>query len=232
MSRDESSADLRTLIRGTAGTPGSGDDIANIVSSELPDGAQCFVISNRTNYRFRKHSTLAASGTAVIAPIAGGGRWVQEGAPAGAIGLFVAATGENNIDSSASSDWLPAITAEFALQAGTGLWAFNPASCIATYNGPAARYLCEVIATLALGAGESANIVIALNDDITGTEAAFAEGEQFLDFATDAEKTVVMQAQRFVTLAPGDNIRPKFRVGNAETDTPIERLTLSAWAIA
>jgi len=231
MSRDESSPALRLLIRGSVGTPGSGDDIANIVSSELPDGAQCFVISNRTLYRFRKFSTIAASGTVVIAPNAGGGRWVQEGPPAGALGLFVAATADNTIDSSGGSgEWLPSNSVNYAMQVGAGAWTFNPGSCIATYNGPAARYLCDLQVTITLQEAEAVNLAVALNDDLTGSEAGFAEGEQFEDFTPTGAKTLIISAQRQVLLAPGDNIRPKFRIGNTEADAAIERLTLSAVA--
>ena len=90
----------------------------------------------------------------------------------------------------------------------------------------------DVRATLTVQSAESAQIGVALNDDLTGSEAGFAEGIQFIDFESTGEKSIIVTAQRFVTLAPGDNIRPKFRIGNTEADTPIERLTLAAWPIS
>jgi hypothetical protein len=54
---------------------GATDSLENIVSSPLPDGAQCWVIENSAVYRFDKNSSEAADGLRIVAPIAGGGRW-------------------------------------------------------------------------------------------------------------------------------------------------------------
>lgn len=56
---------------------GASDSLENIVSSPLPDGAECWVIENSSVYRFDKASTEAANGTRIVAPIAGGGRWYR-----------------------------------------------------------------------------------------------------------------------------------------------------------
>lgn len=50
-----------------------GDDaLANIDTTELPDGASCFVNENKTNYRFDKTSS---SNVGTLAPQSGPGRW-------------------------------------------------------------------------------------------------------------------------------------------------------------
>jgi hypothetical protein len=56
---------------------GADDSLENIVSSPLPDGAECWVIENASVYRFDKASTEAPNGTRIVAPIAGGGRWYR-----------------------------------------------------------------------------------------------------------------------------------------------------------
>lgn len=56
---------------------GAVDSLENIVSSPLPDGAECWVIENASVYRFDKSSAETADGTRIVAPIAGGGRWFR-----------------------------------------------------------------------------------------------------------------------------------------------------------
>jgi len=230
MSRDESAIDLRILIRGTVTAPASGDDLGNIVTSELPDGAQCFVIENRTLYRFRKFSSLAASGTSVIAPNAGGGRWVKEGSVAGALAAFAAATDTNTTNASESGDWLAPQTGNFALQAGAGAWTFNPASCILTHTGPGGNYLCDVRASVLPAEGEAVQVVVSLNDDVSGGAFGFAEGAERSEIGANfdgGQQSVIVSAERFVTLATGDNLRPKFTYSDG-SDLDIDKLTLSA----
>jgi hypothetical protein len=231
MSRDESSTALRILIRGTAGTPGSGDDIANIVTNELPDGAQCFVTGNRTLYRFRKFSSVAVSGEVIIAPIAGGGRWVQEGLPSGAVAAFVTATTTlNTTDASASSDWLPIATLDFALQSGAApSWDLNSVGAILTLRRPAGRYLCDLRATVEPAEGSRVDAVVSLNNDVVGTATALTEGQEFVGLGANfdaGQQAVILSAQRLVTLVTGDTLQPKFRY-SAGADLAILLLTLS-----
>lgn len=54
---------------------GATDSLENIVSSPLPDGAQCWVLESSAVYRFDKNSSEVADGLRIVAPIAGGGRW-------------------------------------------------------------------------------------------------------------------------------------------------------------
>lgn len=56
---------------------GAVDSLENIVSSPLPDGAECWVIENASVYRLDKASTVAPAGAQIVAPIAGGGRWYR-----------------------------------------------------------------------------------------------------------------------------------------------------------
>ena len=55
---------------------GDSDALQNVNTFELPDGAECFVIENRTLYRLNKALTVTPFGG--IQPIAGPGRWVPD----------------------------------------------------------------------------------------------------------------------------------------------------------
>lgn len=56
---------------------GAVDSLENIVSSPLPNGAECWVVEDAAVYRFDKESSETADGEQIIAPIAGGGRWYR-----------------------------------------------------------------------------------------------------------------------------------------------------------
>jgi hypothetical protein len=221
------------MIRDSVDSSGvaSGESLTNINTGPIPDGAQCFVIENRRLYRFRKSSVAVAD--TIVVPIAGGGRWVLESAaPAGALALFAAATGSNEAPTAENDDWVPITTLAFALQGGAGCWTFAAGGCIATYNGPAgARYLVDLRTTVSLEDDATCNLVISLNDDMVLEAAGYAEGEQFTEFTVGTRKDLVLSCQRFVTLSPGDNIRPKFRSGATAENTTLDRLTFAAWPI-
>jgi hypothetical protein len=224
---DESAVALRILIRATADTPASGDDLANIITNELPDGAECYVLAARVVFRYRKHSALAAVSGMVIAPNAGGGRWVREGTSAGALAAFAASTNLNTAPGNVSSDWVASTTSNYSLQAGLGAFTFAAGGCILTHTGPGGRYLVHVSATLTIADASSAQLGVSFDDDLTGTAAGFAEGINFVELTTGGSATVPISAQRLVTLAPGSTLRPKFRY-SAGAALDIERLTLSA----
>lgn len=225
---DESSVDLRILICATADAPASGADLGNIITNELPDGAECFVLALRAVFRFRKYSSLAAVANAVIAPNGGGGRWVREGTVAGALGAFAASTNLNTVPSDLSANWLASTTANYGLQAGLGAFTFNASGCILTHTGPGGRYLCQVSASITIAQAQTVQLGVSLDDDLTGTAAGFAEGINFHETqAAAGGSTVAISAQRLVTLAPGSTLRPKYRYsGSAVLD--LERVTLSA----
>ncbi len=69
---------------------GASNALAAINTTTLPDGASVFVIENRSNYRYSKFSTEAASGELIVAPAQGGsGRWIQEGGGSGGISAWL-----------------------------------------------------------------------------------------------------------------------------------------------
>lgn len=59
---------------------GADDALAAINTSDLPDGALCFVTEALTLYELRKTSTATADGSNIVAPTQGGlGRWYAYG---------------------------------------------------------------------------------------------------------------------------------------------------------
>jgi hypothetical protein len=229
----QSAVALRCMIREFVSTsPGNGEDLQNINTSQLPDGAQCFVTTTRQLFRFRKFSTISAVPDYVIVPSSGGGRWVLEGIPAGALPAWVVATNTNTTDASGSGDWLAPNTDDFSLELGGGAWAFTALGCILTYTGPTARYLFRVTATLTFAGDQSVQLGIAHNDDLTGTAAGFLQGIQFYDVPIESSETVDLSAERMRVIANGSTIRPKFRLSGTAADLDIERLTLSATPVS
>jgi hypothetical protein len=113
---------LRTLAPRSLVTPG-GDSLEGINTTELPDGASVFVLSNRFNYRFNRTSTNAPSGDDIVAPGGGPGRWFKEDPSAGASSGPAAST----------------ITAVASLQ--TGSFGTLPGGTITSTNVPAGARL-------------------------------------------------------------------------------------------
>jgi len=233
MSRDESSTPLRILIRATVTVPSSGDDIANIVTDPIPDGAQCFVIENRTLYRFRKFSTQAAASTSVIAPNAGGGRWVREGMTAGLEpAMAVALDATNTVDSTSTTNWLEPATAQFVKVFGSaGIWTFTAAGAIFTYNGPPGFYLARLTASVSFGVSAFIRGVVSFNNDLVAAETGIPEGAQVTELNDGGTETAVITAERVVSLDPTDTLRPKFRASVTDDDIDIVGFTLSVTPI-
>jgi len=225
---DESSVALRILIRATVGSPASGADLANIVTSELPDGAQCFVTGNRILYRFRKFSSAAAASPTVIVPNDGHGRWIAEGPALGAAMAWVVGTEQNSVDTTASANWTAPQTANFSLELGSAAWTFTPAGCILQYHGAPARYLFRMTFSLVFGVSGTIHAGVSRNDDLLLTESGIISGTQFFDFSDSETSGRAFSCERATNVAEGTTIRPKFRATAQDQDLLIERFTLSA----
>lgn len=229
----QSAVALRTLIRTfPSSSPGVADDMQNMNTSELPDGAQCYCTGTRQLFRFRKFSTAAAVANIVIVPSSGGGRWVLESfAPTGALPVFLAASAANTADTDGTVNWTASQTSNYALQGGLAAWTLT-AGCVLHYIGPAATMLVTLTATVTIGAGSRVDIGVSHNDDLVLAVDGFAEGTQFhAGAAVEDTESVVLSTQRRVVISPLETLRPKFRFdGGADLD--ILRLTMSAVPLA
>lgn len=57
---------------------GDGDALQNVITTPLPDGAECYVSSIRATFRLDKTSVALAQGEGVIVPVGGPGRWIRQ----------------------------------------------------------------------------------------------------------------------------------------------------------
>jgi hypothetical protein len=79
---------------------GNPDSLQNVNTTELPNGAECFVIEDRTLYRLNKALTVTPVGG--VQPVAGPGRWVPDFGATGPTGP-TGATGATGPAGAASS---------------------------------------------------------------------------------------------------------------------------------
>lgn len=71
----------------------AGEALDNVNTTQLPNGAKCFVIENRADYTLDKTSTAPPDGDEIIAPAAGGpGRWIKESSGGGGLLLQACTT--------------------------------------------------------------------------------------------------------------------------------------------
>jgi len=228
----QSASALRFLLRSSVGTPGNGDDIANINTANLPDGSHCYVTENRSLYVFAKRSTLLASDT-VIVPIAGGGRWLLVSTTAGAFGAFVYSTvgSVNNFD--ATGNWAPANTANFAA-AITGLWNFSAAGALLTYNGPTTPAIVRLTATIGgTPAPASMYAGVSYNGDISGALAGShggATGATFVEQDVGGSSLSIASQRVIPVLSAGDSLLPVYGGPADEADGTIFVMQLTIQA--
>ena len=214
----------RLQIRETVGTPASGEDIQNINTLPLPDGAQCFVNLNRGLYQLDKGSTLAASGWEVVVPIAGPGRWILQSGPG--LQLFAALNSSQGLNNSftVDGDWSALSTSNFVVSQFGSYWALTAAGGILTYSGPPAPAKLQLMASVAVNGGTppySNYAGIRVNGQLTGSLAGAQGGvlgANFVQADTDDIAQAIM-SQRFLSeLLPGDTVQPVF--GSTATGEP------------
>jgi hypothetical protein len=223
MSESRSAVAYRPLIRASVGSPGNGEDIANINTAPLPDGAECYVTENRSMYRLAKFSTLVASGTTIIAPNAGGGRWLLVGTVGGALSAFVYSSLGLSNDFFSDGLWVQATTANFAADVSP-LWTFGASGCLLTYTGPAARELARLTAVVSrTDAPSSIYAGISLNNDVTGALAGSQGGPTGKVFVQESVADIAIQVatQRVMALTPGSLVQPRFGMPSGSLDTGV-----------
>jgi hypothetical protein len=99
---------------------GASNALAAINTTTLPDGASVFVNENRSNYRYSKFSTAAATGELIIAPAQGGaGRWIQEGGGSGGITAWLNPVADTTALEAVSTTPLLDGTAVYVQQTGS-----------------------------------------------------------------------------------------------------------------
>jgi hypothetical protein len=229
MTASRSAVAFRWLIRDTALGGGDGEALQNVITSELPDGSSCYVISEESVYRLFKSSTTAANGVSIIAPVAGPGRWfkVQDDNAfmADPLAVFQAGT---NVFPASSTDWFAPNTSNFTPDqaANFGTWTQGALGAF-TYNGPGSlRWRLQLDATFAVGgATETVTAGISVNADLTGAADGQAQGAGTVVRTTTIVGRITVVRTRVLT--PGDIVQPRIR-NSASASTTASFLTLTA----
>ena len=230
----QSPPEYRYMIRAFADIldPGNAEDIQNINTAPLPNGAHCYVISRRAVFVLNKFSTTSANGVEVLAPIAGGGRWLLESvAIAGAPTAEIYTTTDGNTFVADGTMNQPD-TANFALQEGqnTNIWALTALGGILTYNGPDTPAIATLTAAVSVDNTDAQRVIMGFashNDDDPG----FAAGTTIAGVQEVVQGTVgliqMLVAQRYIpALQAGNTIRPKFAAQAAAGGGNISSLQL------
>jgi hypothetical protein len=228
----QSAVSYRFMIRESVGSPGQSNDLANIVTNPLPDGAHCFVTENRSLYVFAKFSDVAPFANVVVAPNAGGGRWFLVNTTSAGVAAFAFSTQGVSNSFPASGLMAQSTTADFAASI-TGLWTFTASGCVLTYQGPTVRATARLVAGFTPNADPvSAYLGISHNDDLTGDAVAGVQGgAQGVNFFTqstgEAGDFQIGSSQRLIdTLAAGDTVKPVFGQASGEATGAIASLQL------
>jgi len=140
------------------------DSLQNVITDELPNGALCWVNKNETLYVLKKTSTAAPIGDAIIAPLAGPGRWFAlVGALLEQFSFYAAMTSlTTEVIISDVLKWTPLnfinpppswTTQDVIKGAGivepTEFWTIgSPGPGILTYSGPSGLFLGEADVTI------------------------------------------------------------------------------------
>jgi len=219
MSTAQAAVEYRFLIRDFADVldPGNPNDLQNIITDPLPNGAICYVNAKRACYVLNKHSTASANGADVYAPIAGPGRWYLLTASAGELPPVMAYNTDSNT---------PAFTCDGAFNqsssnsfAATELqqqsrWTFTALGCVLTYNGPTIPMMATLTCSVSVTDGTPAQPIlgfVSYNDDSGGTTAGGPEGKAIAVCGADGTNWVTLCSQRLVpAVAEGNTFRPKF----------------------
>lgn len=213
----------RVQIRATVGTPSSGGDIANVNTAVLPNGALCFVLSNRGLYEFDRFSSAAASGFEIVVPTAGGGRWLLRGA--GASSVIQAALYSTQALNNAfvvDGNWQPSTGANFFAPNIGSYWTLTAAGGILTYSGPRSPVRLQLMASIGVDggtppytvyAGISVKAPAAPNPNLNGALAGTNGGIRGVNIYTPSADGLIVNvsSQRVLgEIFPGDVIQPRF----------------------
>lgn len=167
---------LRLLApRAVALGTGDGDSLQNVDTTELPNGALCWVNGDATLFRLDKLSTEAASPDLVIVPASGPGRWIAQAI--NALGLLdrmsMFRPDVDTVVVDTQNVWV-ALTVEgaadyFPQVAGAVSWDIDPLTGIATYSGPPQIYHFTAALNLAANGAITAEAALTVNGEDIGT---------------------------------------------------------------
>jgi hypothetical protein len=229
MNEQNAPADLRYLIRATRTGFGDPNSLANVNTTELPDGAMCYVIADRALWSLNKGSTAAGVAGAVLTPGSGPGRWFYQGAsesqapPAQMLGV-----GSNTY--AADGNWGIASTSNFSLLSllEPSLWAITALGGILTYTGAPRTFLAQANIVAQVTNADAARLLFAVishNNDFVGVAAiaSMATAQTIVGAAVPQQ----INANRVLQLATGDTVRVKLAGPAAATAITTTQVSLA-----
>lgn len=205
----------RIMIRATLGlaTPGDGESIKNIVTTPLPNGAQCFVVENRSLYRLNKASTATPNGSSIIAPNIGGGRWfLVEDEDLAIVDPLLVFSSTNNVFPAVDTNWTAPSTSNYTNLANANFNSWTAgANGIWTYTGPSGLiwHLQWDVTFLADAAPGDITAGISRNADLAGAAGGAQEGAGVVSRTAAIVGRITVS--RFQALTSGDVIQPRVR---------------------
>jgi hypothetical protein len=214
------------------------DALQNIITTELPNGSLCYVIENQSLYVLHKDSTDTPSGTKVVQPLAGPGRWVLLVSPVDpnlAWQSEVVTGGPPTVSFVDGSTFWAAQPGQFVF------WnPFNPTSPfliefktgVMTYVGAEPTNIV-VRAQASIRPPESdpvqllIQLAIDIDGDLIGTDTTTAEAQETTTLADDT-LSVMYSVERWVKIEPNQTITGAFRNMTNADDLLIPFMRLSA----
>jgi len=188
-----------------------GDSLQGIITTELMDGALCYVKDIKAIYQFDRSSAAPAAGITVVVPngVSPVGRWVLLSSSGDV--SYLSADVELATSGVGSSTGALTINQWAALPAGdsfytdtvlSDLFSVSFSSGIMTYLGPSRRYLAQLMVSLQCATALQ-NLEVGISrggDFIGGTTNSFDASRCFTNPTTGTEDMFVA-AQRIVSLS-------------------------------
>lgn len=235
--------------RATVHGPGDDDALQNIDTTELPNGALCYVASAQTYYKFLSAVTFtsAVADDSLITPASGPGQWIAVvGLNAASLSYQISLRTNGGVTVPNPATWsaLPGTTEwtsqDLAVNAGslfdTAFWAATtPSAGVLTYSGPPGAF--ELVADIVCNNAENANaqqygLYISQNGAGIGGTAAFVRSSVQQAPTANPQDPLAMHATSKLFLATGDTVQILIiNLGIDGDDVNVSRANLSAFPV-
>jgi hypothetical protein len=199
---------------------GDSDSLQNVDTTELPNGALCWVNANATLYRLDSLSVAASAPDAIIVPASGPGRWIALSINALIEHMSMFSPDELSVLIGEADVWqaLP-VSIDYAPQVGgSTFWSISATTGVATYSGPLQIYHFTAAVNIAVD-DVSSNVVemaLTVNGEDIGTSNARGLAER-VETSSLTDFTVLALANE-IALAPGDTVQLIVRNTSGETN--------------
>ena len=213
--------------------------LQNINTTELDDGALCYVVGEKAYYILDKLSVAATTGKIIVLPESGPGRWVFFGGLEDSLlwAAYSMQTGSMAIQGLTQSTWANPTPSSFALDSpvggpGPALWTLDASTGVIAYSGESGKsFEVTVNASVACGTAAAVSVeVVAATAGLIGTTAEDFYAGRATTVATANVETQI-SSSKIMTLANTETIRPAFRNLTGTQNLEVERLSVVITAV-